>query len=149
MTIKRTSGSDPDFLLLITKSDAFYRDQFGDGMDYFEPFNKVDPNTNALVLYDDNIPIACGAFRQFDHETVEIKRMYVLPDKRKKGVATKVLLELEQWAKENGYTASTLETSISLKDAISLYQKQGYTPIENWGQYIGIETSICLRKKLC
>lgn len=148
MKIVRTNGSDNDFSQLVAESDALYRNMFGSGMDFFEQFNKVETAKYAVVVYEDDMPIACGCFREFDDHTVEIKRMYVLPSRRNKGIAGVVLHELEAWAKEIGYSNSTLETSISLAAAIGLYKKNGYQQCDNWGQYIGIETSMCMRKNL-
>jgi GNAT superfamily N-acetyltransferase len=69
-------------------------------------------------------------------------------DHRGKGIATKVLSELESWAKEENYKTALLETGFMQKDAIYLYQKLGYKIIENFGQYQGVENSICMKKNI-
>ena len=96
----------------------------------------------------DEIPAACGAFKKFDEETVEIKRMYTNPDFRKKGLATTIVKELEIWAKELNYTKAVLESSLEQNEALSVYEKSGYTRIPNYGQYIGIDKSVCYEKVL-
>ena len=74
--------------------------------------------------------------------------MFVNPIARKLGVATKVLGELEKWAKELGYKSCILETGKKQPEAIALYEKNGYRSIPNYGQYDGIENSLCFEKKL-
>jgi putative acetyltransferase len=80
--------------------------------------------------------------------TIEVKRMYVSPTSRKMGIASSILSELENWAHELSYTKSILETGTMQKAAIGLYLKSGYKVIPNYGQYAGVENSICFEKKL-
>jgi GNAT superfamily N-acetyltransferase len=77
---------------------------------------------------------------------MEVKRMYVLPNNRGKGIATTLLWELEKWALELGYMKCVLETGKRQPEAISLYEKSGYQRIPNYGQYKGVENSICFEK---
>jgi GNAT superfamily N-acetyltransferase len=101
-----------------------------------------------LVGYLNDTAVGCGAFRAIDTETVEIKRMFVNPDFRGKGIASSILKELEQWASELNYSQTILETGINQPEAIALYKKMGYYVIENYGQYINAENSVCMRKVL-
>jgi putative acetyltransferase len=103
---------------------------------------------NAIICCEDEIAIAIGAYKEYDSETAEMKRMYTLPEHRGKGIASKILTELEIWAKEENYKFAILETGFMQTDAISLYQKLGYTFTENYGQYSGVENSICMKKSL-
>ncbi|MFM9824823.1 GNAT family N-acetyltransferase [Flavobacterium sp.] len=72
--------------------------------------------------------------------------MFVSEDHRSKGIAHKILEELEVWSKELNHTSAILETSFKLENAIALYKKVGYEIIPNYGQYTGVETSICMKK---
>jgi len=72
----------------------------------------------------------------------------VLPDQRSKGIASIVLGELEAWGRALGYTCAMLETGKRQADAIALYSKNGYHIIPNFGQYVGIENSVCFKKQL-
>ena len=74
--------------------------------------------------------------------------MFVKPEARGKGIASKILEALESWSKDLNYQASQLETSEKLKNAIALYHKFGYKNIPNYGQYIGVESSVCMKKIL-
>ena len=73
--------------------------------------------------------------------------MYVLPEARSKGIAGKMLDALEAWAKESGYSAVILETGKLQPEAIHLYQKKGYTITANYGQYVGMALSVCMKKQ--
>ena len=74
--------------------------------------------------------------------------MYTLPESRRKGIATKILSELEKWASELSYKKCILETGKRQPEAIELYKKNGYKNISNYGQYKEIENSICFEKKI-
>ena len=67
---------------------------------------------------------------------------------RGKGIATKILSEMERWAAELGYARCILETGKRQPEAIQLYRKNAYAQIPNFGQYAGIENSLCFEKKL-
>ena len=148
MTIKRTDSSNKDFQNLVQLLDADLAIRNGEDHAFYDQFNKIDAIKNCIVIYVDEIPAACGAFKKFDEETVEIKRMYTNPDFRKKGLATAIVKELEFWAKELNYTKAVLESSLEQNEALSVYEKSGYTRIPNYGQYIGIDKSVCYEKVL-
>ena len=74
--------------------------------------------------------------------------MVVKPECRGNGIAKLILLELEKWAMEKGFTKSVLETGVKQPEAIRFYTKLGYVKTQNYGQYIGNENSICMSKKL-
>ena len=99
-----------------------------------------------VVAYEHDRPVGCGAIKEFTPGIMEVKRMYTLPECRGKGFATKVLDELERWAAELGYVKCVLETGKRQPEAIGLYQKSGYRVIQNYGQYAGVENSVCFEK---
>ncbi|MFY7844117.1 GNAT family N-acetyltransferase [Chryseobacterium gambrini] len=148
MKIKRTDSSNKDFQNLVQLLDADLAIRNGKDHSFYDQFNKIDAIKNCIVIYVDEIPAACGAFKKFDEETVEIKRMYTNPDFRKKGLATTIVKDLEIWAKELNYTKAVLESSLEQNEALSVYEKSGYTRIPNYGQYIGIDKSVCYEKVL-
>ena len=94
------------------------------------------------------IPAGCGAIKELDDLSAEIKRMFVLPGHRNKGLGSIILAELEKWAKELTCKRCLLETGIRQPDAIALYVKNGYIAIPNYGQYAGVENSVCFEKYL-
>ncbi len=144
----RTDSFNTDFHQLVTLLDADLRIRDGEEHGFYAAFNKIDRLGNVVVFYMDNLPVGCGAFKFFDDDSVEIKRMFVLPEYRGKGIALRVLAELENWAHELNYKACVLETGIKQPEAIALYQKAGYQFIPNYGQYAGVENSVCMRKTI-
>jgi GNAT superfamily N-acetyltransferase len=99
-------------------------------------------------LDENDLPLACGAFKKYADDIVEIKRMYVHPDHRRHGLASTVLTQLERWAKELGFEYALLETGEFLPGTVAFYKKCGYSIIPNYDQYVGIEGSICFKKTL-
>lgn len=148
MAIKRTDSSNPDFQHLVQFLDQDLAIRDGDEHTFYHQFNSIDQLKNCVLFYVNEKPVACGAFKKFEEDTVEIKRMFVLPDYRGKGYASKVLAELESWAKNDGFKYGILETGLKQPEAIALYEKNGYNLIPNYGQYIGIENSVCYKKEL-
>ena len=100
------------------------------------------------MAYMNDEAVGCGAIKQYDDDTMEVKRMFVKPTNRGNGIATMVLKEVENWTKELGFSKCILETGIKQPEAIALYQKNNYTQIPNYGQYETIESSVCFEKIL-
>jgi len=148
MILKRTDSTHKNFQDLVKLLDADLAVRNGEDQAFFDQFNKLDTIKNCIVVYINEVPAACGAFKKFDAEKVEIKRMYTHPNFRKKGLATAIVKELEKWAKELNYKKAVLETSLEQNEALSVYEKSGYERIPNYGQYIGIEKSVCYEKVL-
>ena len=145
---KKTDSSDPEFVALVTLLDADLAIRDGADHSFYSQFNKIDMIKNAIVCYENDVAIGCGAFKPFDKSSVEIKRMFVTPVNRGKGVGHLILEELEQWAAASGYQSCVLETGKKQPEAIRLYQKAGYDVIENYGQYAGVENSVCMKKDI-
>ncbi|NML38843.1 GNAT family N-acetyltransferase [Chitinophaga sp. G-6-1-13] len=144
----RTDSGNPDFVSLVKLLDQDLAIRDGGDHTFYAQFNKIDLIKQAVVGYLDGRPVACGAIKPFSEGQVEVKRMFVHPDYRGKGLASEILLELEKWAGELGYQACVLETGKRQPEAIALYQKNGYAITENYGQYIGVDNSVCMRKDL-
>ena len=146
--LRRTDSTDGDFISLVAELDAYLRIRDGDENAFYAQFNKIDMIKNAVVCYVDEVAVGCGAFKPYEGDAVEIKRMFVDPQQRGKGIAQTILKELELWAGELGYTQAVLETGKRQPDAIRLYEKAGYDLIPNYGQYANVENSVCMTKKL-
>ena len=146
ITCKRTTSDNPDFKKLVDALDADLKIRDGEEHEFYAQINKAAILNNAIVCYQNNFAVGCGAFREIDTKTVEIKRMFVSPDFRGKGTASAILVDLELWASELDYSNAILETGINQPEAIALYKKLGYAITENYGQYVGVENSICMKK---
>lgn len=148
ISLLRTDSKNPDFIELVKMLDADLAIRDGEDHAFYAQFNKIDRIKNVMVAYADEIPVACGAFKFYEEGKVEIKRMFVKPEYRGKGIAAELLKALEIWAKELGYQSCVLETGLKQPEAIALYQKSGYQIIANYGQYAGVENSVCFGKEI-
>jgi len=146
--IKRTNPDNMDFQELVTELDIDLTIRDGEEHVFYAQFNKTDDIKHAVVVYDGDMPVGCGALKEFSNDTMEVKRMFVRIDKRDKGIASGMLQELETWSRELGYKKCLLETGKKQPEAIHLYEKNHYIRIPNYGQYKGVENSICFEKNL-
>ena len=144
----RTTALDHDFIRLVEALDQDLAIRDGDDHAFYHQFNKIDSIKNALLVYLDGQAVACGAFKEFDHGIAEVKRMYTLPMARKKGLASKILKNLESWGAELGYKKFILETGKKQPEAIALYKKNGYVVTDNFGPYKNVKNSVCFEKSL-
>jgi GNAT superfamily N-acetyltransferase len=148
INVKRTNSDDTDFRDLVRHLDKELAVIDGSEHAFYSQFNKSDNIKYAVVAYDEGIPAGCGAIKQYDDITAEVKRMFVLPDHRNKRLGIIILTELEKWAKDLSFTRCLLETGRRQPDAIALYKKNGYVQTPNYGQYTGVENSVCFEKYL-
>lgn len=146
--LTRTDSSNPDFISLVKKLDAELAVRDGRDHAFYARFNKIDLIKHVVLAYENEQPVACGAMKEYETGTMEIKRMYTEPESRGKGIAGFVLTELEIWAIKLGYSRCILETGKRQPEAIALYKSAGYTIIPNYGQYEGVENSVCFENKL-
>lgn len=146
MKLVRTDSTDKDFLSLVARLDADLAERNGETNVFFAQYNKSNHLRHVVVVYLDGLAVGCGAIKEFEPGSMEIKRMYVLPSHRGKGLAGAVLQELERWATELGNNSCVLETGDKMPEAIRLYTKSGYERIPNYGPYAGVSSSYCFRK---
>ncbi|WP_372752151.1 GNAT family N-acetyltransferase [Labilibaculum sp.] len=145
---KRTNSENEDFKKLVSFLDADLVIRDGDDFAFYSQFNKLDQIKHVVVAYELGKAVACGAIKLYQPGVMEIKRMFVLPECRGRQIASKVLLELEKWASELSIEKCILETGTNQPEAIALYQKNAYLIIPNYGQYEGVEASVCFEKML-
>ncbi|QWX82554.1 GNAT family N-acetyltransferase [Cellulophaga sp. HaHaR_3_176] len=148
MKIIKTDYNNKDYKALVVELDADLAIKDGEDHSFYNQFNSSEGINNVIVIYKNDIAVGCGAIKPFNRGTVEIKRMFVKPEHQGKGLGSLILKALEDWAKLLNYSACVLETGIRQPDAIALYKKNGYLIIENYGQYIGVENSICFKKNI-
>lgn len=112
------------------------------------PPSAADISVFVLARDGEGTALACGALRQLDAASAEVKRMYVRPEARGTGLSTAVLHALEKTARSRGWTTLRLETGRLMPAAIRFYEREGYTPIPPFGPYIGSANSRCFEKRL-
>ena len=145
----RTTSLNLDFQSLVKLLDKDLAIRDGEEHAFFAQYNKIDAIKYVVVAYDDDdVAIGCGAIKEYRDGVMEVKRMFVPLKSRGKGIASLVLKELETWTKELGYKKCILETGIRQPEAIRLYEKNNYNRIENYGQYVNVESSVCFEKEL-
>ncbi|MES2409919.1 MAG: GNAT family N-acetyltransferase [Bacteroidota bacterium] len=145
ISITKTTSDNIDFKDLTRLFDEYLIIIDGEEKDFFAQYNQIYLE-HVIVYYENEMALGCGAFKEYEPKVAEIKRMFVLPEQRGKGIAVAILNELESWAKAEGYNSCILETSVRLESAIALYKKSGYQVIPNYGQYVDVESSVCMRK---
>ncbi|PTX14389.1 acetyltransferase (GNAT) family protein [Pontibacter mucosus] len=148
LQIIRTDSNNPDFRLLVSLLDQDLAVRDGAEHAFYAQYNKLVKIQQVVMAYQEGMAVGCGAIKPFETGVAEVKRMYVREELRGQGIARQVMQELERWAAELGYTSCILETGKKQPEAISLYQKCGYTLIPNYGQYKGVENSVCMQKQL-
>ncbi|HEY0977432.1 MAG TPA: GNAT family N-acetyltransferase [Flavobacteriales bacterium] len=148
LQVVRTDATDPGFRALVAELDKDLAIRDGDDHAFFAQFNRLLDIRHVVVVRANGEAVGCGAFKPYADDAVEIKRMYVPPVHRKKGIASTILRELERWAASLGYKRCVLETGEKQPEAIGLYTKSGYRIIPNYGQYAEVESSVCFAKPL-
>jgi len=120
MLIQRTTSENKDFIELVRHLDKDLAIRDGDEHAFYNRFNKIDTIKHVIVAYRDERPVGCGAIKAYNETTMEVKRMFVFPELRGQGIATKILGELENWAIELGYESCVLKTGKKQPEAIHL-----------------------------
>lgn len=142
----KTDSDNEAFRKLVKELDADLKIRDGDEHLFYNQFNKIDTIKYVIIAYENELPIGCGAIKEYAPDTMEVKRMYVVLNKRGQGIASIILKFLEQWIIELNYKRCLLETGKKQPEAIALYKKNGYTIIPSYGQYKNIENSVCFEK---
>lgn len=146
--IVRVDNGNQDFQKLIVLLDADLTGRYGPIQKHFAQFNKVDHIQDVVVVYAEGTPAGCGAFKAYDSETVEFKRIFVSSEYRRQGVAGLILRELELMAKTKGFRFAILETGVLQPEAIQLYRKAGFEIMPNYEPYTESTNSVCMHKRL-
>lgn len=144
----RTGTQDQDFQLLVQSLDQELAIIDGEDHAFFAQYNQTESVQFVILAYQEAQPVACGGLKPFEPGTLEVKRMYTIPSVRSQGIASVILSQLEDWARELGYTRCVLETGVKQPDAMRLYEKNDYVRIPNYGPYIQQPLSACFEKVL-
>jgi putative acetyltransferase len=148
ISIHRDNSNNNDFRDLVSLLDSELNNRYGKLQEEYDDYNHFEFLDTVVIVYYNNIAVGCGCFKVFDEKTIEIKRMYVEPEMRGKGISKLILNELEQWAIKLGYDKAVLETGINQPEAINLYGKSGYVRTPNYSPYVNMPNSICMKKNI-
>ena len=138
--MRKLAYTDPVVRALEAELQQEYVERYG-GVDEtpIDPAQFAPPGGLFLVGFVGAEPVASGGFRRHDDAAAEIKRMYVVEDRRGVGYARRLLAELEARAARAGYRRIVLETGLRQPEAIALYESSGYRPIPDFGFHAGMK----------
>jgi Acetyltransferases len=146
--ILKTNSRNQDFISLVKLLDDDLNQRYGELQKQYINYNKLDYINDVVIIYNNEMPIACGAFKEHHMDSIELKRIFVKKEFRRQGLSKLVVNELERLGKSDRYRYAVLETGIKQHEAINLYHSLGYTMIQNFEPYIGNKNSICMKKDL-
>jgi GNAT superfamily N-acetyltransferase len=151
ITIEPTRLDHPETEALIASLVDDLRDRYGDD-DVLHDLGVVEFTGPAggtfLLARIAGRPVGCGGLRRHDARAAELKRMYVVPDQRRSGVARMLLAALEAHAARLGYESIVLETGVRQPEAIALYETSGYRRISNFEPWVDEPLSVCFERRL-
>ena len=134
--LTRAEWDDPDVQRLADAQQEDLRARYDGGSEPGTPPSAADLAVVLVARDEDGTAIGCGALRGLAAGVAELKRMYVVPTARGRGVSKALLAALEDEARRRGWTTLRLETGPRQPEAIALYTRAGYGPIEAFGAYV-------------
>lgn len=148
MKIAFVDAENADLLSLTHKLDEYYYEIVGEVQRRYEMYNNPQMFACRAVAYRDEKAVGCGCWKALDADTAEMKRIYVLPEFRRQGIASELIRRLEQDATVRGYSRAILETARTTKDSETLYLGLGYHKIPYYGSPAGEKNCLCFEKRL-
>ena len=150
MEYKFTDGTNENFVQLCEELDMSIDKLVGNKFDRkpYIQYNQRDDIRDVIIAYNQSELVGCASYKKYEHKVAELKRVFVKTTYRGKGIARKMLDELENRARKQGYRTMILETGEVLAASMKLYKAAGYEIIENYGQYAEMSDSICMKKSL-
>jgi GNAT superfamily N-acetyltransferase len=148
LEILKTDSQSKDFNKLIKLLDEDLEGRYGELQKQYAEYNKVDFINDVIIIYKNSVPVACGGFKEYNINSVELKRIFVIKEHRRQGLSKLVINKLEELALNEGYKYAVLETGIKQNEAINLYKNSGYNIIQNYEPYVGNINSLCMKKVL-
>ena len=145
-----TDGCNSDFIVLCHKLDDFFNEIVGGEQNRSEyvQYNQLDDIHDVVIAYDNDTPIGCASFKRYDDEHAEVKRVFIKKAYRGIGLSKEIMRMLESIARKQGFKYFILESGEPLVAAMALYRKIGYRVIPNYGQYVDMKDSVCMKKEL-
>ncbi|MGW0807290.1 GNAT family N-acetyltransferase [Nonomuraea sp. NPDC002799] len=143
MLIEERAATDGELGVLLDAAFAELVARYG-----LEGRSQVRAEARFLVASVDGRAVGCGAVQPVDAVTGELKRMYVVPGYRGRGIARTLLSALEELAGKQGYLRLRLATGVRQPEAIALYEKYAYTLTEPYGTYVDAPLTRCYEKAL-
>ncbi len=122
-------------------------DFLGEHRKYYTPYSQAENIGRAWIVYADGRPAGCAAYRERAEGVCELKRVFLRPEYRGRGISKELLRTVEGYARERGCRAVALDTNSALEPAVTLYKKAGYRVTLCEGQYVQMEKDLSLRER--
>lgn len=146
--LKFVNIENSDLQMLVSMLNQYYAARFGQAVEQYQKYHDLAQMSCAVVAYADHKAVGCGCWKSYNAATAELKRMFVLPDYRREGVAAQMLTALERHAAESGCHKAVLQIVAGMTDAVKFYEKTGYRLIANYGAFADDELCICMAKEI-
>lgn len=149
LSVKHVDATSPDLQKLIKELDVYLSGLYPPEEIFTVDFQASDISQFYFVVaYMDGDPVGCGGIHPLPGGEVELKRFFVYPAYRRRGIAASLLHMLEDVARQQGASAIKLETGEPQAEAVRFYRKHGYRDIDKFGEYVDCPSSLCMEKKL-
>ncbi len=147
-SVTRVRADDPDVVRFVAALLREMAERYGGEPDEIA---HTDPGAVFVLLRDDDgSPLGCGALQPLrsslpgsPDEHGEVKRVYIVPSARGRGLARPLMAALVDLAADLGYTWLQLEAGTEQPEALGLYERSGWRPVPNYGQYVDDPRSVC------
>lgn len=145
-----TDGNNQEFKRFYLKTEEYYSEIVGgkENRTGFIPYNLSESISDVLIAYADGKAVGCAGLKKYSNLDVEIKRVWVEPEWRGKHIATQLMDQIEDKARQMGFKRAILQTRPAMKDAVGLYESRGYMLIGNYPPYDKLEGAICMALNL-
>ena len=145
-----TDGNDQVFQCFYLKTEKYYSKIVGGKKNRtgFIPYNLSESISDVLIAYAYDKAVGCAGLKRYSDQDVEIKRVWVEPEWRGKHIATGLMDQIEDKARQMGFKRAILQTRPIMPDAVGLYESRGYVLIENYPPYDKLEGAICMALNL-
>ena len=145
-----TDGNNEIFRYFYQITEDYYSSLVGGAENRrgFIPYNLSSDIGDVLLVFCGDIPAGCAGLKRYSHDAAEIKRVWVEPDFRGNGIATRMMQLIEAKALESGYKRTILQTREIMRDAVGLYERLGYIRTDNYPPYDKLDGAVCFAKKL-
>ncbi len=145
-----TNGENENFQNFYLVTEKYYSEIVGgrENRKAFIPYNISETIQDVLLAFIGEKCVGCAGMKKYSERDVEIKRVWVEPKFRGRGIASKMMTEIEKKAVQNGFEKTILQTREIMYDAVGLYRKLGYVKIENYPPYDKLDGAVCYAKNL-
>lgn len=142
MNIQPMKNTDTIVLELFSLHDDFMIEFLGEDSHYYTRYTESEKIENVWVVFEENHPVGCVAYRTKSDGIGEVKRLFVKKEYRGRGISKELLRVLENHAVEQGCTKLFLDTRITLEPAVPLYRSFGFDIVFQQGLYVQMEKNL-------